>query len=366
MARRGHHVHIISHKINNLEEDYLEGAITIHRIKPTVENKGGEVPSIIQNMEYIVYTILKASQIIRQQEKVDVIHANQHSCVIAGSIIARIHKIPMVTTIHDVVTTSSPNYWKRWAAQEGVSRVSSILGPLFEKITVALSTNIIHTVSNATKEDLIKFNAKPNIIRVIPPGINLRHYDNIAVKTEYEDYVLFIGRLVYSKNFEILISCFKEVTKQLSDARLVAVGDGPMRDRWKKMVSELHLDKNIEFTGFVSHEEKVELLSKCSALLLPSYVEGFGLVILEAFAMRKPVLAARVKPFDEIIDEGLDGFMLPADNPEKWSEKIIFLLSNKKICEIMGSKGRLKVENKLNTKNIISQVESLYANMCQK
>ncbi|MBD0361050.1 MAG: glycosyltransferase family 4 protein, partial [Nitrososphaeraceae archaeon] len=226
--------------------------------------------------------------------------------------------------------------------------------------------DIIHTVSNATKEDLVKFNTKASIIRVIPPGIDLKYYDNLGVEKEYQSYVLFIGRLVYYKNLEILISSFKEITKRLPDAKLVAVGDGPMRDKWEKMVSELHLDKNIEFTGFISHEKKVELLSKCSALLFPSSVEGFGLVLLEAFAMSKPVLVADVKPFDEIVDEGIDGFMLPAQNPDKWSEKIIFLLLNKRMCEIMGSKGRLKVENKFNIKNVGDQVESIYTNICSK
>ena len=365
MARRGHYVHVISHQIKNLKENNLNGMINMHRIKPILENKGGEVPSITQNMMYIINAILKGSQIIRQQ-KIDIIHANQLSPVIAGSILAKFHKIPIIITIHDVVTTSSSYSWKNWAAQKNVSRASSIIGPFFEKITVSVPVDIIHTVSNASKEDLVKFNTKASIIRVIPPGIDLRYYDNLGVKKEYQSYVLFIGRLVYYKNLEILISSFKEITKRLPDAKLVAVGDGPMRDKWERMVSELHLDKNIEFTGFVSHEKKVELLSKCSALLFPSSVEGFGLVLLEAFAMSKPVLVADVKPFDEIVDEGIDGFMLPAHNADKWSEKIIFLLLNKRICEIMGSKGRLKVENKFNIKNVADKVESLYTNMWSK
>lgn len=58
--------------------------------------------------------------------------------------------------------------------------------------------------------------------------------------------------------------------------------------------------------------------------------------------------------------------MLPTHNPNKWSEKIIFLLSNKRICENMGSKGRLKVENKFNINNVGDQIESLYTNMVKK
>jgi glycosyltransferase involved in cell wall biosynthesis len=116
-----------------------------------------------------------------------------------------------------------------------------------------------------------------------------------------------------------------------------------------KMVSGLNLNKNVIFTGYIAHEKKVELLAKCSALLLPSVYEGFGLVLLEAFAMRKPVLVADVQPYHEIIEESIDGFALPAHDPHKWSDKKDFLLVNKTVCRSMGNKGRLKVENKFST-----------------
>jgi glycosyltransferase involved in cell wall biosynthesis len=368
MAKRGHHVDIVSHQITNFkEEDNLDG-VAIHRIRPAIEHKGGLPPSIKQNLMYIINAIIKGSQIIRQN-KIDIIHTNNFSPVIVGSILAKIYNIPIVITIHDIFTTRSGDYWKKWAAQNNVSRISSIIGPLFEKITVKMPVDIVHTVSNASKQDILNFKARSsssNII-VIPNGINLRNYGNLEFKKDYQNYVLFIGRLVFLKNLDVLISSFKDVVKKIPNARLIVVGDGPMRDNWQKMVSELHLDQNIEFTGYIPHEKKYyELLSKCSSLLLPSVFEGFGLVLLEAFAMSKPVLVANMKPFDEIVDEGIDGFILPTHDAHKWSEKIIFLLSNKTICQDMGCKGRLKVESKFNIDNVVDKVESLYTELCFK
>jgi glycosyltransferase involved in cell wall biosynthesis len=320
-----------------------------------------------QNMMYIINAIIKGSQIIRQN-KIDVIHANNLSPIIVGGILAKIHHVPFISTIHAIFTNSSGDFWKKWAAQNNVSRTSSIIGPLFEKITVKMPVDIIHTVSNASKDGIINFNAKSssNIV-VIPNGINLNDYDCVGFEKDYQNYVLFIGRLVFLKNLDVVISAFKDVVRKLPNAKLILVGDGPMRGKWEKMVSELHLDQNIEFTGYIPHEQKYfELLSKCSLLLLPSVIEAFGLVLLEAFAMSKPVLVSEQRAFYEIVDDGVDGFILPTHDASKWAEKIIFLLSNKTICQDMGNKGRLKVESKFNIDNVVNKMESLYTQLCFK
>jgi glycosyltransferase involved in cell wall biosynthesis len=160
-----------------------------------------------------------------------------------------------------------------------------------------MPVNTIHATNNATKEELIKFNTRSSII-VIPHGIDPRDYDNLVFNKDYENYVLFIGRLVFYKNLDVVISSFKEVVKKLPDVKLIIIGNSPMRGKWKKTVSELDLNQNVEFTGYISQEKKIELLSKCYALLLPNIFEGFGLVLLEAFAMNKPVLVADVKLYD--------------------------------------------------------------------
>jgi glycosyltransferase involved in cell wall biosynthesis len=360
MSERGHQVDIISHQITNSSE-HLDG-VTIHRIGPAIEHKGGLPPSIKQNLMYIINGIRKGSQIIRQN-KVEIIHTNNFSPVIVGSILGSIYHIPVVSTIHDIFSKNSPDGWKKWAAQNNVSRISSLIGPLFEKITIKMPVDAIHTVSNTSKQDIINFEPKSSdSIIVIPNGIHLKDYDGMCI--DYQSYVLFIGRLVYYKNLDTVISSFKNVVNNVPHAKLVVVGDGPMRDKWEKMVTKLNLAKNILFTGYISHARKLELLSKCCALLMPSTIEGFGLVLLEAFAMKKPVLVANIKPYDEIVEDKTDGFMLSAYDQEEWSDKITFILSNKNVCENMGIKGRLKVENRFNIYEVLDKVESLYVNLC--
>jgi glycosyltransferase involved in cell wall biosynthesis len=133
-----------------------------------------------------------------------------------------------------------------------------------------------------------------------------------------------------------------------------------MLDEWKRMVVELKLIENISFREYISQEEKIDLLSKSSALLLPSITEGMPLVALEAFALYKAVLLSDIEPHHDLVDQGSNGFLIPAFNVNEWANKIIFLLTNKKVCEELGKNAREKVEKNFTMDKGLKKIESLY------
>jgi glycosyltransferase involved in cell wall biosynthesis len=98
-------------------------------------------------------------------------------------------------------------------------------------------------------------------------------------------------------------------------------------------------------------------------LVFPSLIEGFGLVLLEAFEAKKPVLVSDVSPSNEIVENAIDGFILPPVDAKNWADKIFFLLQNKDVCEVMGRKGRQKVETKYDIRQIAERFETLYGNL---
>lgn len=362
MSLRGHEVHVICHRLSNTKELNV-GNVHIHRIRPTIAYSNALPVSMFQNLGYIVSAICFGFKLILN-EKIDVIHANSYGSIIAASILSKLHTKPMVATIHDIFTSGSSDNWRSWAKQNKLSKISSLLGPIFEKISVRMPIDVIHSISEATKEDIINFSGKKNIV-VIPNGIELSDYQQVSTKSN-QKYLLFIGRLVFYKNLNVVISCLNKVKEEIPSAKLVVVGDGPMKDVWEKMVRDLKLEDNVEFVGFVSQERKVQLLGDCTFLVLPSVFEGFGLVLLEAFAMSKPVLVADVKPFDEVVEDKIDGYFIPVEDIDKWSQKVIFLLSNNEICETMGKKGRAKVENTFNLDIVTQKMESLYFKLLRK
>jgi glycosyltransferase involved in cell wall biosynthesis len=361
MACRGHNIEIVCAQSSHVSS-YKKGRIVVNAVKPRLDIPP---PTLSQNALFIIRAVLKGYQIVLKN-KIEIIHVNNLASAIAGSILAKISNKPLITTVHDVFSTSSPSHWNHWTKQdEKISRITYLIAPIIEKIAIKMPTDIIHTVSNSSKDDLINFGANSKI-EVIPNGVDLFSYPNNQSTIEYQNFVLFIGRLVFYKNLDVIIHSFKDVVMKLPGSKMYIVGEGPMRHKWEKMVSDMGLTQSIEFTGYVADEKKVELLSKCSALLLPSFVEGFGLVILESFAMSKPVLVADVKPASELVNDGIDGFILPVNNPTKWSEKVSYLLDNKEICRKMGINARTKLERKYSLEFVIDNIESLYLSLLAK
>jgi glycosyltransferase involved in cell wall biosynthesis len=297
---------------------------------------------------------------LARKNGIDVIHSNSHSSIIPGTVISKIFNIPMVSTIHDVFSFGSPSRWNKWTEQYSLSKVYTILGPLFEKTNIRMPVDMIHAVSKSTKDEILEINPSARIT-IIPNAINSKNFSNIDIS--FDKFVLFIGRLVFYKNLEVIILAFRLVLENVPAAKFFIIGDGPMRSKWEELVISYRLSQNVIFLGHVSTEKKNEMLRKCSALVIPSTHEGFGLVVLESFQMGKPVLAASVRPLEEIIRDGVDGYLIPPDRPKKWAEKIIELLNRTTLSKDMGSRGREKTLFEYNVSRIADDMEKLYRSL---
>ena len=133
-----------------------------------------------------------------------------------------------------------------------------------------------------------------------------------------------------------------------------------MREEWEELAGTMGLGSSIVFKGHIDEIEKKELLGMCNSFVLPSVLEGFGRVILEAFAMYKPVLASNIKSISEVIDDSINGFLISPYDVEMWAEKIKFMLSNHKESIAMGINGRRKVEQYFDLEYITDRMEELY------
>jgi glycosyltransferase involved in cell wall biosynthesis len=362
MIKYGHEIDVISQYHIDVQDSKSAGNLSIHRVGPPLH--GPPPPTLRENIAFGINGILKGSRVIRDK-KIDIIHANNLTSAVIGAALSKLFSVPLIVTVHILFAKSKNNFWKGWGSQPSVSRATSIIAPLIEKLSVRIDADAIHTVTNTTKLDLIEYGTKTDII-VIHNGIVLEEYDKLEMTIDYQEYVLFIGRLVYNKNLGLVINAFIEVVRYLPLAKLVVIGEGPMRQQWEQLVFQLNLQSNIIFKGFLPHEAKIELLSKCSALLMPSSMEGLTLTVMEAFAMYKPVLIPEVKAAYEAVDEGADGFILPLDDPLKWSEKIILLLSDKQTSRKMGQFARKKAEKKFNQKRVLAEINSLYEQIMEK
>lgn len=338
LVKNGHNVWIVTNEIQN--ESYDKN-LNIIFVKPTIKYQGGLPPSFSDNIRYVVNAVIAGSKIIKKND-IDVIHSNNFSPALAGSMLSSFFSIPHVITVHDIFSLCGKNYWKKWGEQTNVSRLNVMLAPFFEKIMVKLKHECVHTVSDASKDDLIKFGEKKPI-HVIHNSI-----DKTLIVSDVVNPLKFIyvGRLVFYKNLEVVIKAIGLLKKTHQNIKLVIAGDGPHRKSLEELVGKLRLKDNVEFLGYVSHDEKMRLISNSNAFVFPSLCEGFGIVILEAFSQKRPVLVSNIKPMSDIVNNERNGFVLDPHDETVWAECILKLIKNPNEALEMGKDGnRLLVDS---------------------
>lgn len=264
---------------------------------------------------------------------------------------------PHIATIHDIMSVSDAGFWSKWSKQSGIQGLQGVFGRIIEILATHAYKTTVHTVSETSKRDILLYGTRNPVI-VIPNGIDYSKYEER--KTEARNQVTFIGRHVFYKNLDVVLEALPDVIRNIPDARLVAIGDGPMQGAWKEKSMNLGLGASVVFTGHIPDKAKLFHLSRSVALVLPSLVEGFGIVILEAYAMKKPVLVSDLPPMNQLVCDLKDGFLIDPKDPRGWADRITQIMKDRSLAEAMGRRGYQKLLNKYEIGKTTSKLENLY------
>lgn len=165
---------------------------------------------------------------------------------------------------------------------------------------------------------------------------------------------IYVGRMTEDKGITCLIHAFRHVVDTNPEAKLYMVGSvradmrGSMRDkgirRYLEMVKALGLENRVIFLGPIPNRSLPKYIAECSALILPSQAnEGFGKVLLEAMAMKKPVIATSYGPLPTIVDDGITGLIVPPGDPKGLAEAITKVLRDHQLARRLGNEAFNKV-----------------------
>ena len=360
LARRGHKVFVITQRLKGMANYEKLSGISVYRVGPPIEYKGTLPPNLLENLGYIVSAVINGIALVLRN-RIDIIHSNTYAPALAGQVCASLLGKPHIITVHDVYYIVSKDFWNKWASQASFGIFTAKLGSLIERIVLKLPANIIHTVSKTSEYDLKICGLRK--VTVISNGIALSDYDSVSVKKVNPHQAIYIGRLVFHKNLHTVIKAMKKVVAKIPDAKLVVVGDGPLIFSLKKLVMSLGISENVVFKGRVAHAKKVKLLKESSFLVFPSVVEGFGIVVLEAFACCKPVLVSAVRPMTDIVQDGVDGFFIAPFDVDMWASIMYEMFSNFEKVVKMGIFGRKKIERKYTIQKSVEELEKLYTSL---
>jgi phosphatidylinositol alpha-mannosyltransferase len=186
----------------------------------------------------------------------------------------------------------------------------------------------------------------PGPYTIIQNGIDLKRFTPEVPKLERfcdgKRNILFVGRLEPRKGCIYLLRAFEQVKKELPDTRLIIVGPGTrLRHKYEKWVVKHHLEQDVTFTGYVSNEELPRYYRTADIFCSPATGrESFGIVLLEAMAMGKPVVASNIPGYASVITNGAEGILTPPRDERALSRVLISLLNNDTLCREMGERGR--------------------------
>ena len=155
-----------------------------------------------------------------------------------------------------------------------------------------------------------------------------------------QQYLLTAGHLIHRKGIDIVIASLAKAKQRGVCLHLVVAGDGPERENLLRQSSELGLADQVIFLGNQTHEQVLRLMKWCQAFVLASRAEGMPLVIAEAMACGKAVIASNVDGVPEIVHDGTTGILVPPDNPEALASGLIRLCTDPVLRETLAMRGK--------------------------
>ncbi len=222
----------------------------------------------------------------------------------------------------------------------------SIRLALKKRKNILNKVSAIIVLSDYVKQKMINYGYNQNKIKVIPNGINLTSFRPQILKQRKGNsniILYFAARASESKGFYDFLKIVEILKKKHPELKFMATGNKPENVK----------DKEIEFTGYLPEKKIINLLEEVFIVIIPSkWGEPFGLVNIEAMAMKKPVVAYANGAIPEIIKSDFNGFLVKNANIKGMVKKIELLIKNNRLAEEIGKNARKTVEKKFDIKKI--------------
>ena len=170
-----------------------------------------------------------------------------------------------------------------------------------------------------------------------------------------ENVVVCAGRLYPSKGQDVLIAALGLGRDSLASTRVEFFGSGPMLNRFQKMAHDNGIANRCSFVGEVPNDEVLRRMSRARITIVPSRKEAFGLVNIESMSVGTPVIASRVDGIPEIVRDGVDGYLVPPDNPAALAEKLALVIRDADLRERLGRSARQRFMEEYENSTVVGK-----------
>jgi glycosyltransferase involved in cell wall biosynthesis len=332
LAKMGHEVHVITSRFgaeDRPKEEVVNG-VHVHRVKALRIR----FPDLTYPLEY-------AEKVLRDA---DIVHGHSQNSLFTVKIIEKAKSLGVKTAMYFMAVD---------ALYDHPNPLVRLLGPHYAKYVLrkAIGLSDIRFVRSLRDREILskKYGAEAVFI---PDGVSeqlLSHrYCGDKFRSLYGidgDYVLYVGRLHPLKGVDVLIKALHHIVENSINLKLVVIGPGNA-ERYRELAQKLGVDKNVLFLGFVDEEIKICAIDGSLAVVVPSvcdYVEVYPMIISEAWARSKPIIATRVGGIPYRVKHMINGLLVPPKDPKALAEALMTLLQNKELVTRLGAEGRKEI-----------------------
>ncbi len=291
---------------------------------------------------YFHEAVVLAAELRRQRA----VHLHNHfalgSCTVAR-LAAPLAGIPWSFTVHGYEDFLEPSRWgldDKAQAADFVVCVSSF----------ACSQMMLHSPQSAWSK-----------FHIVHCGIEPERYRR--PRRPVPDRLAFVGRLVAVKGVPVLLRALRLARRTKPTLTLSLVGDGPDRAALEAEARALGLDGAVTFLGYRNQEGVAEILAESAALVVPSFVEGIPVVLMEAMASGIPVVASGITGIPELVEDGVSGRLVPPSDEEALAKALIDVTDEGAALR-MGAAGRAKVTEGFDLRTETARLARLLAWAC--
>lgn len=226
-------------------------------------------------------------------------------------------------------------------------------------------------VAGVIRDILVEAGVDPGRVTVINSSIDLARFTGAGdhralVRQELAlppdaPVVGNVAALAWHKGQKDLIEAMPKVLEVLPAARLVIVGGGPEEEALRRHAAEIGMEEKVVFTGV--RRDVPRLLTAFDVFCMPSYFEGLCNSVLEAFAMRLPVVATRAGGLPEIVEDGRTGLLAPAHDPAALAAALVRSLTDRELAARLGETGHRLVHERFGVDRMVEKTVALYARL---
>jgi glycosyltransferase involved in cell wall biosynthesis len=391
LHQRGFEATIVTfhHNRSWAAHDMIDG-VPVIRVAGTLLGDREKLPRILQKLLYLVAMMVMGWSLWRYRHCYDVLHVYQLnllalptaiSCYLSGK--------PMIIAVrcadsgkraefhNQILLTPGP-----LAEDMSMLRVSGDtrtegdlkdlerLGKPVVRFTHFLLQRInavVIILSSRMKGYLVSHDFAFSHMQLIPNGVDISHFTPVNTETfptERGQIVICLARLCYQKGIDVLLQAWNLVHQELPQARLLIAGTGPIQTQLEYMAQAFGLMDSVEFVGL--QNDIPNLLHQGDIAVLPSRWEGMPNALLEAMASGLPCVSTRVSGSEDIIQHGVNGLLVEAEDYQGMAQSLLMLLHDPELALNYGCAARTTVEQRYSLEHITEAYIELYQNIADR